>query len=155
MRNVLEHAPIGPREVEVRVAPDVGVDLGQVDAFSERQELAEDLGAAEDDHLGRVAGEGQRLIGRSRDAHAIPSELRVARQHDARAPRQGPADGFVCAATHDERLAQGQLANVLQVVGQAPGESAILADDLVAIERDDERDPTQTAIFALIGGWCW
>src|SRR2546429_5681692 len=82
-------------------------------------------------------------------------EPRVASQDDADAVRQRPADRVIGAPSHDERLSHGERAHAPHVVRESPGKSAPLPDDVVAVEREDERDARQTAIFALIGGWCW
>ena len=58
-------------EVEVRIATDIRVDLGEVDTLGHRQEVAEHLGTAEDDGLRRVTRERQRLIRRARDEDSL------------------------------------------------------------------------------------
>src|SRR2546428_5410586 len=68
---VREHAPVGRAEVEVRVAGDLGVDLCEIDALGERQELLEDVRPAEHDDLRRVACERERLVRGSRDLYAL------------------------------------------------------------------------------------
>src|SRR5438477_163529 len=83
-------------------------------------------------------------------------ECRIAGEHDAGASFQRPADRGVGTSAHNERFSVRDLADMLHIVGQPPRETAVLADHFLAVERNDERDaPGQTAIFALIDGWCW
>src|SRR5439155_24111252 len=100
----------------------------------------EDLAPTEDDDLGRAARERERLLLRTSDLHAVRSECHVPGHHDVGAFWQWAADRVVGSTTHDERLAGGELAHVRHVVRQMPGQASVLADDLVAVERQDERD---------------
>src|SRR5439155_734426 len=156
MRRALDLAPVtGVERRKVGVSGGLGVDLGEIDPIRARQELLEDTGAAEHDDLFDLARERQCLGGCARHEAPVAVEVGIAREDDARAIREGPADGLERAPSHDERLPHGELAYVPHIVGKPPGKVPILADDPVAVAGDDECDPAQTAIFALIGGWCW
>ena len=137
------------------VARGLGVDFGHIDAIGVGQEIPEHACAPEHDDLGDVAGERERLLGRARDEATITAEIGIAREHDAHAIREWPADRIEGAPPHDQWLAHGQLADVPHVIGKPPGEPSVLADNPVAIAGHDECDAAQTAIFALMGGWYW
>ena len=50
------------------------------------------------------------------------------------------ADGFMRQASHDDGLANGQLFESFEVIGQMPGQFAIATDDVIRRGGNDETD---------------
>jgi type II secretory pathway predicted ATPase ExeA len=69
----------------------------------------------------------------------------VVRATDIVAAVQRLANGFKSLASHDVRLVHGHLAEKLQIRRQAPGETALPANDAVLRDRDHQRDPRTLA----------
>ena len=73
----------------------------------------------------------------------------LARQHQVAAPGQSAADGNGGLAPHQHGLAEGELLEALEIVGQVPGHGAVAANGEVAVECRDQCNHTATG--ALIG----
>jgi len=114
--------PLGRVECrEKRVAVDVDVDPGQVDAVRPAQELRIDIATANDHDLVRIAG-GRQGSGRRRNYIAtICNVIAPARDYDVLPPRQRPTDGFVGRTAHDQWLAHRNLLEAFEILGQMPG----------------------------------
>src|SRR5215471_13636796 len=125
---------------ESDISRHVGVHVCQVDPPGERQHQSIDLRAADRDQLIARARLRQRLFHRMDCDHALRIPAAVARQYEIDASRQRPADGFECLAAHEDRLAERESPEALEVVGQPPGERVVAADDTVLGHGDDQRD---------------
>ncbi|MNI69633.1 hypothetical protein D3C73_1253960 [compost metagenome] len=119
-----------------------GIHPGQVQITGLVQQLAEDLATADDAQFaGALAFCNRfRLVQRGHRTHALERHLAAAGQHQVGPPRQHAADRFGGLAPHQDRLAQGQRLEVLEVVRQVPGHGIALADAAIAIQRNDHRE---------------
>jgi hypothetical protein len=119
-----------------------------------RQHLRVEVRTAHDHHfLGAGVGcDPQRLVDAVHDDTAGGLKPRIACHHDIHPPRQGAADRFPGLAPHDQRLAHGQLLEMLKVGRQPPGQAVVATDDAVLGERRDQGHTHQTATGALICG---
>ena len=135
----------------------LGVDLGQLEAVGLGQRLREDRAAADDEDL--VGGAGERQGIRERGAASTPrpgSPGRGSRRWCVRPGSGRPIDSYVLRPM----ISAWPIVSALkccEVLGQVPRQPAVDADDAVARDRGDERDPGQlrpphTAIGALIAG---
>jgi hypothetical protein len=69
-----------------------------------------------------------------------PTEARLSRHDDVLATIERLADRIIGLAAHDDRLAQGDLAEALEVGGEPPGQFAIAADEAIFGHGYDKRD---------------
>src|SRR5689334_3807961 len=93
-------------------------------------------------------------------AFGVP--LRIACDDDVPTPAERTElrwNGVPGAPPHDYRMAHGDALEVSHVLGHAPRDRVVGADDAAEGLRPDEGDCAighrQTATGALIAGWCW
>ena len=78
--------------------------------------------------------------------HALGLIVLLPSHDNIGAAGQRLADGLILLPTHDDRLAQRQAAEPPQVGGQVPRDAAVVADQQVAVDGDQERhDHTATS----------
>ncbi len=149
---------------KARIALDLDIHFGQVDAAGMGQRLGVDLAAPHHHDLlggidgGLLVGQKQRRFEIVTDPHAIVVEAFVPGYHDVEPTRQRPADGGEGLASHDQRLGLGHALEELEVLGQVPGQLVVDADHAVARHGGNHRHRHQGLVFhtatsALIGGW--
>src|SRR5690606_5222106 len=126
------------------VAVDVGVDFGDVEARDFFEGLGVDFGAA--DYYGFVdavdqgdiLGHADGVIEGGHDLGAIRDVIGLAGDDDVGAAGQWALEGFPGLAPHDDGFAEGDALEVLQVVGQVPGQLVVAADAAVGGAGDDQ-----------------
>jgi hypothetical protein len=98
----------------------------------------------------------QRLLDRGHRLHAVERHLLAAGQHQVQPARQGTAERLRGPAPHQDRLADGQRLEALEIIGQLPRQVVVTADAVVAVKRGDQRElharAAHTATGALIAG---
>src|SRR6266536_3693331 len=103
------------------------IDEGDVQSPRQRNRFLEYARSADDKGLVRVPSEGQGLFDRSRRQTPFRFVVLLPRNHDIGAPGQGPAYGFKGFPAHKGRVAQRYAFEVLEVSGQSPWQSVVLA----------------------------
>lgn len=130
---------------EEGIALGIEADPRQVQAIGLRQAQLVELRAADQHQLfgilftGPGVGTGDCLFQGGEHLGTFQAQVRLATDDDVEAPRQGPAERVPGLATHDDRLAQGQCLEVLEVRRQVPGQLVVAADDAVVREGGDQR----------------
>src|SRR6185436_9730567 len=144
------HVELGER----RVTLGLGVHPRELETVGERERRRVHLGTADDEDL---VVERRGRCDRVRDAPGdadlrragIPR--RASRHDDRRPPGEWMSDRLVRLPPHHEDVAERQLLEPAQVVGEVPREPAVDADDAVPRDRGDDRDG-HTAIGPRIAG---
>ena len=123
----------------------------------ERERGGVELGAADDVGHGLTVEQAKRFVERPGPLGTVRAPLPVARDdHVSPARERAEALGqrVPGLATHHDRMAHRELAEVRHVLGQMPGDGSVPADHTAAGDRRDE-DDLHTATGARIAGWCW
>ena len=80
---------------------------------------------------GHVLRQGHRLVQGRHYLGSLRLKIRLASNHDIGTTRERLAQGIPGLAAHDHWLAKGDLLEVLEVVGQIPGQLVVTPDDTV------------------------
>lgn len=124
---------------------------GHVDQIGPGQGLGVHLGAADDPRRPLEHGEGRLERGQHLDAGRLEA---APAQHQVAAPGQRTADRGEGPSAHDDRPAEGEALESLEVLGVSPGERAAGPDHPVGVERDDQAEwGAHTATLKRIAGW--
>jgi hypothetical protein len=143
---------------EMGISRHGGVHPGQVQIGGLVHGQAIDFAATNDAQLlcPRIACSLQRLLDRSHRLHALERHLATAGQHQVQAARQGATERLRGPAPHQDRLADGQRLEALEIVRQLPWQVVVTTDTVPGVERSDQRElhaqTTHTATGALIAG---
>ena len=114
----------------------------------ERHREPIDFRAANHADFRHIPGRGKRRLERRHDGRAFELQPRLPRHHDVVPAGQRPPDRVPGPASHDDRLAERQALEALQVLGQAPGQASFAPDATEFVRRDDDRDEHQGSATA-------
>ena len=129
------------------VAFELFMHFGKFDAGGELHGSGIDLRPADHENLVRLARLRDGVLQRMRRHRAIRRPVRLAGDHDVGATGQRLFGQRVPGlAAHHNGIAHGQRLEALQVLGNAPGNAAILADDAILGGCDNQCDLAHDAI---------
>ena len=139
---------------EVRIAVDVGVHLGELEAIGVGKQLGVELGPADHEQRRRPADGGDRGRGVGEAFGAFGAELRVAAYDEVASSGQRTAERLPGLASHQDGVAERERTEMLQVGPEPPRQLVVASDGAVARDRGDEDDlgSIHTATGALMCG---
>ncbi len=109
----------------MRIAVDVGVHLGELEAIGVGKQLGVELGAADHEQRRRLSGRGDRGRGVGEAFRAFGTEARVAAHHQVAPPGQRAAERLPGLAPHQDRVPERERAEMLQVGLEPPGAGSL------------------------------
>jgi len=123
-----------------------------IEPIRPRQKLPIDLGTTDDHHLG--CG----FRGLERGGHRMYADTAwglvtgIPGEEDVAPFRQGPTQGFIGTAPHDDGLAECQGAEMPEIRREMPGQAVAATDDAVLRHGEDEGKDQASAPVRL-GSW--
>ncbi len=124
---------------EENIGARVRMDFGVVEAICQWQRPGEDLSATDDEELGFAGGLGELDAGvqRGNDLGICGLEAQISREHDQFAARHFALRALVGFATHEDVMAHGEAAEMLEIVREVPGQAVVAADAALFVDRRD------------------
>ena len=145
--------PLGAIEYRKEgVGAGIGADFGVVDVIREWQRLGEYLCATDDKEFGLtgILGEFDAGFQRGNDFDVRRQEACGTREHDQFATGHLPLRTFVGFAAHEDMMAYGEAAEMLEVIGEVPGETVVAADAAFLVDGGDDGDQHAGSLFVTL-----